>query len=110
MDLSKHAPSCLIYILARETYATNDIRQKWLLPNTAAYVDLLQELNAKREEMWSEFYGTDAMGNTDWIRTNYTLRHLMTQFNVHGFHHKICSVEYYHVIGEKCVPTVWKYV
>jgi hypothetical protein len=34
-----------------------DICQKCLLPNTAAYVDLLQELNTKRKEIWSEFYG-----------------------------------------------------
>jgi hypothetical protein len=93
MCLSNHTPSRLTYVLARETYAIEDIRQKWLLPNTAACVDRLQELNAKRKEIWSEFYGTDAMGNTDWMRADYTLRHLMTRFAVHGFHHKICRVK-----------------
>jgi hypothetical protein len=33
------------------------------------------------------------MGNTDWMRANYTLRHLRTPFAVHGFHHKICRVK-----------------
>jgi hypothetical protein len=102
MCLSKHTPSRLTYVLARETYAIEDIRQKWLLPNTAAYVDLVQEVNAKRKEIWLEFYGTDAMGNTDWMRAKYILRHLITRFAVHGIHHKICSVKN-DVIGDQCV-------
>jgi hypothetical protein len=65
---------------------------KLLLPNTAAYDDLLQELNTKWMEIRLEFYCTDAMGNTEWMRANYTLRHLMTRFAVHGFH-KICGVQ-----------------
>jgi hypothetical protein len=100
MCLSKYTPSRLTYVLAREIYAIEDIRHKLLLPNTAAYNDLLQELNAKRKEIQLEFYCTDAMGNTEWMRANYTLRHKMTRFAVHGFQHKICSVQNYHAIGE----------
>jgi hypothetical protein len=103
MCLSKYTPSRLTYVLARETYAIEDIRHKLLLPNTAAYDDLLQELKAKRKEIRLQFYGTDAMGNTDWMWANYTLKHLMTRFAVHGFHYKICSVQNYHAIGEQCV-------
>jgi hypothetical protein len=51
MCLLKHTPSRLTYVLAREAHAIKDARQKLLLPNTAAYVDLLQELNAKGKEI-----------------------------------------------------------
>jgi hypothetical protein len=103
MCLSKYTPSRLTYVLARETYAIEDICHKLLLPNTAAYDDLLQELNAQRKEIRLEFYCTDTMGNTEWMHVNYTLRNLMMRLAVHGFHHKIRSVQNYHAIGEQCV-------
>jgi hypothetical protein len=87
MCLLKYTPSRLTYVLARETYAIQDICHKLLLSITAAYDDL-QQLNAKREEIWLKFYCTDAMGNTESMGVNYTLRHLMMRFAVHGFQHK----------------------
>lgn len=105
MCLSKYTPSRLTYVLARETYAIEDIRLRMMLPNTRAYEGLLQELQHKREEIWPDFYCTDAMINRDWMRANYDLRHVMTRYAVHGFHHKICIREDYHLVDEKCV---WK--
>lgn len=103
MCLSKHAPSRLTYILAREPYLIEELRYRLLLPSTDAYERLHQELNAKREEIWPDFFCTDAMIFTEWMRPNYDLRHLMTRFAVHGFHHKVCVIDKYHHPDEHCM-------
>ena len=43
------------------------------------------------------------MMNTEWTKAGYALRHLMTRFAVHGFHHRICNRDTYHEPDESCV-------
>ncbi|KAJ4437583.1 hypothetical protein ANN_17728 [Periplaneta americana] len=100
--LSKYTPSRLTYILSKEFFNIEDLRYQLLLTSTKAYEDLLQELKAKRADICTEFYATDAMMNTEWKKANYELRHVM-RFAVHGFHFKLCSVEKYHQPNDHCV-------
>jgi hypothetical protein len=45
----------------------------------------------KRNSIEESFYITDAMVNREWMQEEYDLRHVMTRFAIHGFHHRICS-------------------
>ena len=101
--LSKFTPNRLVYELARETFFIEDLRLHLLLPSTRQYDSLLQELNTKRSLIWLEFYTTEAMTSKTWWGANYDLRHTVTRFAVHGFHHKICVVKSYHIPGPGCV-------
>ena len=102
MCLFKYTPNRMVYILAREQFYIEELRFTMLLPNTKGYEELLQEMRQKRDEVWSDFYGTDAMASRDWMQCNYELRHVMTRFAVHGFHHQICVIARYHQPGPGC--------
>ena len=100
--LSRFTPPNLVYLLARETFYIEDIRVQLMLPSTDAYSALLLERTRKREEVWTDFFSTDAMITTEWKEAGYELRHAVTRFAVHGFHHKICDVKRYHTPDERC--------
>ena len=103
LSVSKYTPSRLVYVLTRETFFIEDLRHQVLLPSTQALQNLIKELQNKREEIWPTFYSTDAMMNNEWTKAGYALRHLMTRFAVHGFHHRICNRDNYHEPDESCV-------
>ncbi|KAJ4441932.1 hypothetical protein ANN_11795 [Periplaneta americana] len=79
------------------------LRHQLLLPSTAQYENLLQELRTKRSQIWSDFYTTEAMLSDEWKRPYYELRHTITRFAVHGFHFKICKTTGYHEPSAECV-------
>lgn len=101
--VSKYTPSRLVHVLTRETFLVEDLRLQHMLPATEVYIELLQELQAKRTEIWEEFYTTDAMINREWTRGGYELRHTVTRLAVHGFHHKMCNAVGFHEPGPECV-------
>lgn len=103
LALSKYTPSRLTYELAREPYFIEELRQQLLLPSTESYQNLIQELKCKKEEIWTEFYSTDAMLCSKWKSANYDLRHTMTRYATHGFHHKICSNQKFHQPDINCM-------
>jgi hypothetical protein len=97
MCLSKYIPSHAVYTLSREPFYIEDLRHHLLLPCTGAYRSLLQSLHTKRKEIWQEFYSTDAMTNTGWMKANYELRHHdAIRLAVHGFHYRVCRIDKYH--------------
>ena len=103
LGISKYALSRYAYVLARETFLVEDLRLQMLLPSTTAYEGLIRELQMKRETISESFYTTDAMANTEWMQPEYQLRHIVTRFAVHGFHHRICTRKTYHQAGDECV-------
>ena len=103
MGVSKYTSSRLVYILARETFLLEDIRLSHLLPETPAVKEVLQERRRKEEDVWSKFYTTDAVLYRDWTQANYELRHIVTRFVVHGFHHKLCTNKHFHKPSPQCV-------
>lgn len=102
LSVSKYTPSRLTYVLANEQFFIEELRHDLLLPYTEAYEELLLELNKKKQEIWPDFFSTDAMIYREWTQARYDLRHTMTRFAVHGFHHRICQTEKYHEPDEKC--------
>ena len=103
MCLSKYTPSRLVYVLARESFCIEDIRSLHQLPSTNPYQELLRDLQEKKNEIWADFYCTDAMIEREWTRSGYELRHVMTRFAVHGFHHRICATKTFHEVNEACI-------
>ncbi|PSN37556.1 hypothetical protein C0J52_12543 [Blattella germanica] len=92
LGIGKTTPSRMTYLLMKETFVIEDIRQQLLLPNTWAYETTLQGLQEKRNNICSEFYTTEAMCSREWTQPNYEMRHILTRYSVHGFHHKVCSM------------------
>ena len=44
-----------------------------------------------------------AMMTSEWTKPNYALRHIVTQYAVHGFHHKVCAAKRFHEPSDGCV-------
>ncbi|PSN32914.1 hypothetical protein C0J52_20829 [Blattella germanica] len=74
-----------------------------LLPSTPPCEELLRELRRKRDYISESFYATDAMLNKDWMRAKYDLRHVVTRFAIHGFHHRICTKRSFHQACQDCI-------
>jgi hypothetical protein len=74
-----------------------------LLSSTSASEQHINQREWKRNEIWSDFCGTEAMTNREWTNANYELRHLTTLIVVHGFHHKICKRRSFHSPDKNCV-------
>lgn len=101
--VSKYTPSRLTYELAREPFYLEELRLQLQLPSTQAYDETMTDLQEKRLEIWSDFYTTDAMTTREWMAAGYELRHTMTRFAVHGFHHRLCRTKTFHLPAEDCV-------
>lgn len=106
LGVSKYTRSRYVYVLARETFLVEDLRMQMLLPATPAYEELLRELREKRESLEESFYCTDAMVNKEWMQAEYELRHMMTRFAVHGFHHRVCARKSFHRASQECICTL----
>lgn len=103
LGVSKFSLSRYTYVLTRETFLVEDLRLQMLLPPTPAYEELLRELQMKRDSISEEFYTTDAMINKDWMRAEYEMRHVVTRFAIHGFHHRICTRKSFHQACHECI-------
>lgn len=101
--ISKYSPTRLTYEMCRETMWIEDLRLELLLPATEAYKQIVKEHQMKKAEIWEEFYITDAMTKEDWKGPNYELRHFVTRYAAHGFHHLICKEKRHHDPGDECV-------
>lgn len=102
LAVSRFTSSRLVYVLTREQFFLEELRMRYLLPSTKAYEQLLQERRQKRDAIPEEFYGTPAMIDRSWSGPNKELRHQITRYAVHGFHHKVCVNDSYHEIEDAC--------
>lgn len=103
LGVSKFTRSRLVYVLTREDYLIQEIRNRMLLPSTTALQVALGRREQKRMDIWWEFYSTDAMTKWDWTQSNYDLRHVITRFACHGFHHAVCTNKRFHEPCDSCV-------
>ena len=106
LGIGKTAPSRMTYLLMKETFFIVDIRQQLLLSNIRAYETTLQGLQEKKNNICSEFYATEAMCSREWTQPNYEMRHILTRYSVHGFHHKVCSMKIFHEPNHECKFTL----
>jgi hypothetical protein len=79
MGLSKYMPSQLVYALAWEAFLLEDLMLKHLLPRTPEAKAVLRSRKRKQEEIWQDFYSTEAMITDTWKKENQELRHLVTR-------------------------------
>ena len=100
MGLSKYTPS---YVMAKETFLLDDLTLKHLLPKTPAVKAVLRSRREKEQEIWEDFYSTEAVWSTAWRRANQEQRHVVTRLAVHGFHTKLCTNKKYHTPNSNCV-------
>ena len=103
MALSKYTLSRLTYMMAWETFLLEDLMFKHLLQRTAPVTAVLQDRRGKQEEIWDDFFVTEAMTTDSWKTANYELRHMVTRLAVHGFHDKVCRNKKYHTPMVTCV-------
>jgi hypothetical protein len=57
----------------------------------------------KQEEIWQDFYATEAMITDSWKKENQEIRHLVTRLAAHGFHTSVCINKKYHIPDSTCV-------
>ena len=97
LKVSKFTPSRLVYILAKETLLIEHLRFTYI------HRRLCCSTRGKEKEIWSGFYCTGTMIDRHWTGHNQELRHVVTPLAVHGFHHKVCSNNCFHVSNVYCV-------
>jgi hypothetical protein len=95
--------SRLVYKLAQVNYFVSDIKGKFNLPDTPAYLSFLQERDNKSLDIDFEFYYTDAMLDSFWTKPNFSQRHVYTRFAIHGFHFHLCKTSAFHDCYLSCV-------
>jgi hypothetical protein len=93
----------MVYALARETVLLDDLMLKHLLPRTSEVKAVLRSRKRKQDEIWQDFYATEAMTTDSWKKENQEIRHLLTRLAVHGFHTRVCINKKYHIPGSTCV-------
>ena len=81
----------LVYWLTWTELFTEDLREKFYLPATAAYEANREQWLQKMFDIEPEFLNTPAMTNRSWMSPGCSFRHKMTRTAVHGFHHIICN-------------------
>ncbi|KAJ4443961.1 hypothetical protein ANN_05750, partial [Periplaneta americana] len=42
------------------------------------------------------------MCTREWARPNYEIRHILTRYAIHGFHHKVCSTKSFQEPNQEC--------
>jgi hypothetical protein len=92
--------SRLAYTMDREPFLVEELWNDPLLPSTDAFKTLLDKRRQQREDIWWEFYSTEAMIDRDWMKSNDKLRHTTTPLAAHGFHHTFCRKSNYHTPKE----------
>jgi hypothetical protein len=93
-----------IYELIKETFLTQDLRLKLLLPpSTRISTQLLKIRRQKRDEIWPGFYYTDAKTNRKLAKTSQELQHEITRLEVQRSHHKLCKRKTFYTPDNKCV-------
>ncbi|PSN56485.1 hypothetical protein C0J52_08460 [Blattella germanica] len=97
MGLSKHTPSRLVYVMARENFLIEETGWKHLLPKTEEVKEVIRKMKRKQEEIEEDFYTTEAVLNSTWKGVNQELRHVVvTRMSAHGFHSRVCKNDKYH--------------
>ena len=90
------------YVLARENFLIEDLRTQMLLQHTPAYEELLREQQGKRDSIEERMFIADTMVNREWTQEEYDVRHVMTRFAIHSFHHRISSRKTFHQANREC--------
>src|SRR5699024_6155254 len=75
------------------------LRNSLKLEQTPALSQFLRDHERKQLEIPASFYESFAMLQNTWKQPDRPLRHVLTRFAAHGFHHKICRISRFHEAG-----------
>ena len=103
LGISKRSPSRLAYELAQETFLMEDLRHRLQLPSTEQESKLIEIRRKKRNDIELDFYTTEAMTNRKWTEANNDFRSALNRLAIHGFHHKMCTMQNFHDPTDRCM-------
>ena len=95
----------LVYLLCDTPLFIEDLKRRYNLPTTRAYLEFINSWHMKMAEIDPDFFNTGAMTNDTWKGVNRTNRHTVVRFAVHGFHHALCRTTGFHAPCDTCVCT-----
>ena len=102
LGLHRTAQNRLVYLLSGTPLLSEDLRQRFGLPETTAFLEHLRSWERKFAEIDVEFYNAGANLSDTWKELDRPNRHVVTRFAVHGFHHVLCAESGYHEPGSNC--------
>lgn len=101
LGLSKYIRSRFVYELVDTDLFVNDLKQKFDLPETDAYVKFYEEKCMNKLQIRDEFYDTETMLNLGWQRAMFADRSVFTRFACHGYHYVFCKNKKFHAEAEQ---------
>ena len=93
----------LVYSLCDTPLLTEEFQSASNLPMTKAFVEAKNEELEKRSAIDPDFMLPPAMTSNAWRAGNFTNRHLVTRYSVHGFHHLLCLANNFHEPSITCL-------
>jgi len=93
----------LVYILTGASLFVCDLKRRFDLEETPAYVEFLEKQNEKLTDVDPEIFLSSALVNGNQKSANWKCRFVVTNFAVHGFHQEVCNVKGHHDPGSSCV-------
>jgi hypothetical protein len=103
LGLHKTALNRIAYQIADTPSFIEDLVKTHSLPATAAYREFLAEQELKLAELDPDFYKTPALTCDQWKAPQMSKRHIYCRTSAHGFHHKFCRRQDYHLANTDCL-------
>ena len=103
LGLHRSALNRYVYLLSDTPLFAEDLKRRFNLPCTPAYLDFISAWETKMAEIDPNFYRTGALVTETWKLAGRTNRHVLTRFAVHGFHHVLCGTGGFHSPSDTCI-------
>ena len=103
LGLHRSTRNRLVLMMCGFPLLSESLVMRGRVEETPAYRAHLNNFYSKCAEVDEEFFGSPAMVQSEWKKSNYDKRHLVCRVSVHGFHSKICTTEGQHDRGRDCV-------
>ena len=85
-----------------EFYQKN-LQETMQLESTEAVKIVETEWRTKNDEIDPDFLSSPAMTDDAWKQGNSNNRNIITRYSLHGFHHRLCRDESFHVASAACI-------
>ena len=103
LGVSNTSKNRLLYVMSGCHNFVEDLVNRYKLPATSALTSFRESQEKKMRTITSEFYTTFAMVDQSWKEPlQQHVRHSVTRFAMHGFHHKLCQRRGFHEPSGSC--------
>jgi len=103
LGVHRNARNRLVYLLCRTEPFCVELRDRFDLPETPAFLSVLATHRRKLVEVEPDFFDTPAMRQEDWREPLAEQRSLLCRHAVHGFHGELCEAAGFHDPRDSCV-------